>query len=302
MIKPNFFIVGAPKAGTSALYSFLKQHPEVFVPARKEPHFFGTDLCGGHFFIRDERQYLSLFEGARGAKCVGEGSIFYLYSERAAREIKEFDPLARIIIMLRNPVDLVYALHSQFLFFGNEEIQSFQEALDAEYDRRNGLRLPEFPGYPPQVLFYRKVVEFAPQARRYLTHFPPEQVHVVIHDDFSREPARVFRETCDFLGVDPGFEPQFRVVNPNKKSRSRLLRDFLNNTPPAAQRLIKTLVPDSMQPAFWDTLSRLNRKHVERPPLRLALRRRLEAEFAPDVEALSGLLGRDLTHWCNTAA
>src|SRR5882672_1680365 len=114
MRKPDCFIVGAPRCGTTAMYTYLGQHPEIFMSARKEPHFFGTDLSSPAL-VRDEQQYLSLFAKAQNEKRAGEASVFYLYSQRAAREIHAFCPSARIIIMLRNPVEMMYSLHSRHL-------------------------------------------------------------------------------------------------------------------------------------------------------------------------------------------
>src|SRR3989339_415720 len=137
MRKPDFFIVGAPKSGTTAMCTYLKQHPEIFMPEKKESHFFGTDLNSPRF-IRDKKIYLSLFSKAKDERRVGESSVWYLYSKKAASEIKEFSPSASIIIMLRNPVDMLYSQHSQFLYNGNEDIACFEEALNAEQDRRRG--------------------------------------------------------------------------------------------------------------------------------------------------------------------
>jgi len=143
MRTPDFFIVGAPKCGTTAMSDYLRQHPEIYMPQRKEPHFFGSDLDAPYpYFIRDKEQYFSLFAEAKDEKRVGEASVWYLYSKRAAFEIKEFCPTASIIIMLRNPVDMIYSLHSQRLFTGNEDIPDFEEALEAEEDRKRGLRIP----------------------------------------------------------------------------------------------------------------------------------------------------------------
>lgn len=128
---PNFFIVGAPKCGTTAMHIYLRQHPEIFMPEKKESHFFGSDL-NSQYFIRDREKYLSLFSEAKDVKRIGEASVWYLYSKQAAYEIKEFSPSASIIIMLRNPVDMLYAQHSQFLYNGNENIASFEDALNAE--------------------------------------------------------------------------------------------------------------------------------------------------------------------------
>jgi hypothetical protein len=124
MRKPDFFIVGAPKSGTTAMYFYLKQHPEIFMPERKELHFFGSDFFAPHF-VRDLKDYLKFFEGADNKKRIGEASPWYLYSKRAAFEIKEFNPDADIIIMLRNPVDMMYSLRETLRKKGIERASFF---------------------------------------------------------------------------------------------------------------------------------------------------------------------------------
>src|SRR5882672_7839349 len=126
--KPNLFIVGAPRCGTTSMYDYLKQHPDVFMPEVKEPHFLGTDLTSSRF-IRDEGKYQALFATAKNEKRIGEASVWQLYSKIAAYEIKEYSPTARVIIMLRNPVDMMYSLYGQHIFSGDEEISDFEEAL-----------------------------------------------------------------------------------------------------------------------------------------------------------------------------
>jgi hypothetical protein len=207
------------------------------MPDRKEPHFWGRDLEGSWpYFIRDRAQYLSLFAAARGKKRVGEASVFYLYSRRAAREIRAFDPAARLIVMLRNPVDMMHSLHAQFVAFGNEDIRDFAAALDAEADRKRGRRRPRFPGYPGQVLFYRDVARYTEQVARYFDAFGREQVHVILHQDLKRDPARVVRDVCRFLGLDARLAPRFRVLNSNRRRplaarlRRRLQEEFADET------------------------------------------------------------------------
>src|SRR5262245_29668254 len=129
MRKPDFFIVGAPKCGTTAIFEYLAPHPEVFL-APKEPHFFGSDIRS----IRqvNEAEYLKLFGSAENELRLGDASVFYFYSNVAPQEIREFSPDARIIISLRNPVDMVYSLHSQLVFSLEDEIEDFETALRAE--------------------------------------------------------------------------------------------------------------------------------------------------------------------------
>ena len=117
-IKPDFFVVGAPKCGTTAICAYLGQHPEVFIPRIKEINFFGSDLTGLRS-ARNLNEYLAFFEPGDG-KCCGEGSTWYLFSKTAASEIHRHNPSAKIIIMLRDPVEAMYSLHNQLLYNGNE--------------------------------------------------------------------------------------------------------------------------------------------------------------------------------------
>jgi hypothetical protein len=297
MKRPDFFIVGAPKCGTTALYTYLRQHPQVFMPARKEPHYFGSDLV---FLDRPrltEQGYRELFAGADEKQRVGESSVFYLYSERAAREIAQFAPEAQILVMLRNPIDMLHSFHSQRLFNGTEHIVDFEEALEAEADRRRGLRLPRNVGLA-QGLHYRELARFGEQVERYQEVFAPERIRVILYEDFRAHTAKVYREVCAFLGIDPDCEPEFAVVNANKSARSRRVSELLWAAPAPLRRIVRVLLPSaSVRETLARSLRRLNTREAPRSPIDPDLRRRLEAEFAPDVERLGRLLGRDLAHW-----
>jgi Sulfotransferase domain len=301
MTMPNFFIVGAPKCGTTALYSYLKQHPEVFLSEMKEPHFFGSDLSFQNRMSPEA--YRELFAGAADRPRVGEASASYLYSARAASEIHQLDPAARIIVMLRNPVDMLYSLHSEYLSNGLEELPDFQVALDAEESRKRGERLPasltwRSVMFCKEFLFYREVARIAQQVARYVDVFTPKNVHVILFDDFKRDTSAVYRETLGFLGIRQDFQPNFEVVNPNKTVRSRWLRTFLSNPPRVVQHLARWLLPQRLKLHLYEGLRDMNLRRESRPPLDAALRRRLQEEFRPEVERLGSLLGRDLLGWC----
>jgi len=297
--RPDFFIVGAPKCGTTALIEYLKQHPEVFVPERKELDFFCTDLVFKKYHL-SEPQYLSWFAGANGQRRAGEGSVWYLRSTRAAAEIKDFSPTARIIIMLRNPVEVMHALHSQRVYNGNEDIEDFAAALEAEGDRRLGLRLPQL-ATDDFGCFYRDTVRYASQIERYFDAFGREHVRVILYEEFARETARVFRETCRFLEIDEEFKPCLSVINARKRVRSPAVREFLRRPPAPARLLLRAvgLRPDR-NGGYKGWLRRLNSTSRGLRPLDAALRQRLQREFKPEVRRLSELLGRDLSHWCAT--
>ena len=127
---PGFFIVGAPKTGTSAMWRYLMDHPDVFMSAKKEPHYYATDIVDP--IVRDPSLgidwYLSLFRDAGDAKVVGEASIFYLFSKAAIPALRDAYPDAKILVMVRNPVDLIHSFHSQLLYSGQETEKSFERA------------------------------------------------------------------------------------------------------------------------------------------------------------------------------
>ena len=134
MKKPDFFIVGAPKCGTTALAEYLRQHPDVFFSDPKEPCYFCNDFPRKRY-VESESDYTALFRKAKSGSILGEGSVWYLYSECAIENIYQFNPNAKIIAMIRNPVDLVYSLHSQLVYSGEETISDFEEAWDIQYKR-----------------------------------------------------------------------------------------------------------------------------------------------------------------------
>lgn len=294
-VRPNFFIVGGPKCGTNTLYRYLRQHPDVFMPLRKEPHYFCPDLPSPRY-VQDETSYLELFRPGVGCRRVGEASVYYLYSKEAAWRIKAFAPNAAIIIMLRNPVDMIYSLHSQRLYSGHENLTDFAEALAAEGDRRLGHRLPARP-HPIPVLQYRHVGKYAEQVRRYIEVFGRERIQVVLFDDLTRDSGAIARRTCEFLGIDAAAGPGIVPENPSKRVRSRTLRDLMKFSP-VVSRLAHRLLSQEMRRRLGGRLVRWNTQYVPRPPLPSKLRTEIQGEFAADVEKLSALIGRDLCHWC----
>ena len=278
--------------------------------ARKEMHHFGSDLrFEKHFYRRDRRAYLAEFAGCNGQARAGEASVWYLYSKLAATEIKAFNPDARIIIMVRKPADLLSALYNLLRCNGCEHLPTFREALAAENDRRAGRRIGRRVNFR-QGLLYHEVPRFTEQIRRYFDLFGRERVHVIVYDDFAGCTARVYGEVLDFLGVDSTRIPDsFPVINGNvsaKTVRSTLVRNLL--TDPLVRGTAVawcSRLPRPILTALQKAESRLtlmNYRHVERPPVDEDIQEQLCIEFTPEIERLSELLGRDLTHWNRNAA
>jgi hypothetical protein len=222
-----------------------------------------------------------------------------MYSKRAAEEIKSFSPSASIIVMLRNPVDMLYAQHSQFLYNCNEDIPDFETALKAEADRKQGRQIPRQAHFV-EGLFYRETAKYAEQVQRYYDVFGREKVYIILYDDFKRDTAEVYGEVLAFLGVDPSYRPPFQVINPNKTLRSRRLQQLLVSPPPVLTKIYKKFTPSALQGRLLKRLKRMNTQHTTRPSLDPDLRRRLQVEFQPEVQRLADLLGRDLSSWSSS--
>jgi hypothetical protein len=294
--RPDFFIVGAPKSGTTALYEYLRQHPQVFMADPKEPNYFGADVERRRTPRPSLSQYLSFFAGAGDAKRAGEASVRYLHSRTAAQEIAEFAPNARAIIMLRDPVEMMHAMHGELLYIGAEDIADFGEALAAEDDRRAGHRIP--PGAnKPAALLYRDSARFAEQVERYFEALGRDKVLVLIYDDFRDDTLGTYRRVLRFLDVDQGFVPRMGVVNPSKQARSRLLTRLIANPPSWMSRIARTLLPPRQRKRLFRRALALNARIAPRSPMDPQLRARLKAEFAPEVRRLGDLIGRDLSAW-----
>jgi hypothetical protein len=294
MSRASFLIVGAPKCGTTAMTRYLEAHPEVFVAARKDLHYFGSDLN----FTRRRRwtaaEYATHFADAGAARAVGEASVWYLYSQHAAAEIAAYNPDMRIIIMLRQPVDMMHALYTQLRLngLGDEDLPTFQAALDAEPDRAAGRRIPANTPLP-EALLYRRVARFSEQVRRYQAVFPPEQILVLLQDDLKADTPATYRRTLAFLGVDPDFQPTLERVNANKVVRSEGLRRLIALTPASA----KGLIPDGLRRGVRKQVARLNSRHAPREAMDPALRARLLGELKEEIQVLSGVIDRDLSGW-----
>ncbi|MEP7379509.1 MAG: sulfotransferase [Chloroflexota bacterium] len=295
MKRPDFFIVGAFKAGTTALYEYLRAHPQIFMSVPKEPMYFGADLTP-RYRRMTAPEYLALFNGARADQRAGEASPWYLYSTMAPAEIKAFEPAARIVIMLRNPVDVMYSQHSQLVFNQREDLTDFGAALDAEPDRLAGRRIPP-DAIRPEALFYRKSVRFAEQVRRYLEVFGRDAIQFVVFDDLAADAAGVYRATLEFLEVDPNFPLDPTVYNPNRSARSGRMQRAIFAPPPALRGLFGRLRQVPLLHRVRDRLVTANSRPAERQKMDPALRAALTAEFAPQVTELGEIIGRDLSAW-----
>jgi hypothetical protein len=305
-VLPNLFIVGAPKSGTTSLYEWLKEHPQVFMSPFKEPCYFARDLAWEEsgYYLRygvDRARYVALFEDVGGATRVGEASTRYLYSQDAPRLIAAETTDPRIIVMVRNPIDMVASLHAHKVASGSEDVHALGEALAAEDDRRQGRRIPRHSN--PKLSTYRDRARFGEQIVRWIDVFGRDRVHVAVLERVMPDPAAHFRAILEFLDIDPMYRPaSFAVHNPAHGSRGGPLGTLARSrlVQFAAWRVVPRLIGEAraLELVRRAVQSPILRRKASRAAVPPELRQRLEAEFAPDVQLLSELLGQDLaTLW-----
>ncbi|HEX6105204.1 MAG TPA: sulfotransferase [Gemmatimonadales bacterium] len=303
MAQPNFFIVGAPKCGTTALYEYLRGHPRIFMPRYKEPHYFASDL-GDYPLIRRGDDYDALFaESTPQHLARGEASVYYLHSSSAIPRMRALYPDARIIAMFRNPVDMVHALHAQLLYVGEETVGDFETAWRLQERRRRGLDLPRRArgGF---LFQFAQLGAFGSQTDRLLSCFPRSQVKTILYDDFASAPQRVYRDVLEFLGVPDDGRSEFPRVNQSRQARITWLKDILRKPPPALRQGVRTL----KQVLGARGVSRLKTRVVglntltaPRAALSPEFRAELAETFRPEIALLGRLLGRDLSEWCTSS-
>jgi len=292
-IKPTAYLIGAPKAGSSALSAFLDEHPEISLSSVKETNFHCEDfnISKPH----NETEYLSLFEMNTQTKVLLDGSILNLYSQKAAQAIYDYCPDAKIIVILRDPVKATYAWHSQMVFTANEPIQDFSKALAAETHRKNGELIPPAGTTHdcPQFLFYSEVMRYGQQLKKYFDLFPKEQILVLFQEDLIASPQTTYDKILAFLSVTP-FTPNFRPINTNKSRRFRRLYSLLKIFLAAPA---KRLLPMKMRLKLINILEFFTASNSTRSKLDKEINKALRDSFSSDIAQLETLLGVNLSHW-----
>jgi hypothetical protein len=299
MSMPNFLMVGAAKAGTSSLYAYLRQHPQVFLSEIRECDFFAWegkhptfsgpgDRIAFRRYITTLDGYQALFRRTGGRPAVGECSDLYLYSPAAPLRIQGYLPQVKLIVVLRNPVDRAYSQYKHLVRDGREPLPTFEEALASEPERISR-------GWHP-IWHLQARGFYGVQLARYLELFPRDQIAVHLYDDFEADPLRVLQSLFSFLGIATGFTPDISLrYNVSGRPRSRLLHGFLSR-PLAVKDFFKPLLP---APLRHRVRARLMNRNVIPDRSRVApeTRRALIAQYREDVLKVQSLIERDLSHW-----
>lgn len=290
MRRPDFFIVGAPKCGTTWLHHYLCMHPDVFMPTAKEPHHFNTDSDFRWYPQRDA--YEDLFASVpEQARAIGEASVWYLHSRVAVANILDYQPNARFIAMVRNPLDMAPSMHQQLLFNQYEDVADFATSWALQGERAAGRHLPR-QCVSAEILQYRSTCALGEQIERLFATAGRERVQVIVHDDLRDHPVATFRAALDFLGLPAFVPPAMGVVNAATERRSPWLKRAVSDLAQLKQRL-------GLHGSFGllNRLNRWNARPAARTTLSPALRIELANAFAADVARLGTLLDRPLGHW-----
>jgi Sulfotransferase family len=286
---PDFFIVGQPKSGTTALYETLRRHPELFMSDLKEPMFMASDLLAGvtrpavRARPQSLDQYLALFAGATDEQRVGEASALYLCSREAAANIARLSPAARSIAIMREPVSFLRSLHLQLLQDHSENEPDLVKALELEDARRSGKQIP--PGCPrPAALFYSDYLRYVEQLRRFDAAFPPGQMLVLIYEDYRAENEATVRRVLRFLDVDDSCAIEVKDANPSVRLRSAQLDNAIKAVARGRGPIMR---------AVSTPVKALTSRGVRHRALRVARRRFIYSEpRSPDERLMQELRGR----------
>jgi hypothetical protein len=294
--KVDFFIVGMQRAATTSISQYLDAHPEVTVCTPKEPHYFADDLPKIKA-VDTLEDYKVLYGGrAKNNRVLGEASTGYLFSKVAITNIMQHNPEAKIIVLLRNPVDMIHSLHAHLLFCGHEDIESFEEAWSLQEERKKGGFLPRDPRFHPFMQYYDAGC-IGSQVKRLLDIFPQEQVKFILFENFIRNSEATYQEILAFLGVANDGRKDFFQVNQN-----------MTYILPFYYQVRKLL--------SWETRQRFGQFHnkigiggniarrlfsskKKSPRLSVEMRKKLSGVYLEEITLLSSLIKQDLKHWHN---
>ena len=298
MTMPNFLIIGAAKSGTTALYNYLTQHPMVFMSRPKEPNFFavvgeklefcnpdGTPALINKNRFRDIDAYHKIFDDVKDERAIGEASVLYLSHTKAAERIRKYVPNAKLIAILRNPVDAAYSAFLMTRGFGIEPFRDFHDALQ---DQERRIRNNCFDGVYLEPRFYYR------HLTRYSSLFGREQLHIYLYDDFQDAPQQILKNIYQFLEVDDSFVPNSSIrINVSGVPKSMMLHQFLTGRTSPIVRRISPFLAQGVLRGFRN----LRAWNLSKPPLSPELRMRLVEIFRQDILRLQDFTGHNLTHW-----
>jgi hypothetical protein len=291
---PDFFLIGAPKAGTTSLHHYLAEHPRLCAASEKEPYYFCSDL-GDMSKVVDEKMYTALFRACSPGQLSYESSVWYLYSQEAVPEILSRRSDARFIVLLRNPVDIAISLHGQLLRTLQEDQEEFAAAWALQQVRADGKALPHYcPA--PALLQYRRACSLGEQSERLLRHVKADQVLFLDYRHLIDRPQDLYSSVMTFLSVDHDGRDEFPVHNESRVWRSQFLASLMRNPNPTVSKAMMgvkgALNRRGIRPMTW--IRPLVTRPGKRPPVTNEVKVQVEKEFAEDIRLLKSVTGIDV--------
>jgi len=298
MTLPNFLIIGAAKSGTTAIHSYINQHPDVFMPARKELRFFSyTETASKevpaiytHQGVTSLTEYQRYFKAAGERKVVGEASPMYLYTPGTAERIRQVIPRAKMLVILRNPIERAYSAYLHANRDWIEPASSFKEALALEQERIDS-------GWG-MLWHYTQAGFYSDQLKRYYDNFDSDQIKVVLYDDLISNMSELLADIFEFLDVDPTFKPdttsRLNVSGfPISKNYHKFLYQLMNNEYLGKEENLN----EHLSPISKNTLHTLRSINLGKKTIPDDIRKELIPVFTEDIKKLEGLIHRDLSFW-----
>ena len=283
-MEPNFFIVGAPKSGTTSMSYYLMQHPQVFMPENLEPYYFARlDIPQNYKreIISDGKKYLNLFKNAKNCKAIGESSPVYLYCPHSALEIKNRFPNSKIIISLRNPIEIAYSEYFSLKFMGFDKNRSFNELLDASKEQldQNEFHIDSLL----EAGFYSKHI------KRFQKIFSKNQIKIIIFEEYIKNTIPTINSILSFLDIDKSIAFKTAPKGAYKVPRNFASQKLMKNS--TFRKAAKFIIPTVARQKIGE---RFLVKESSRPVLKQNERQRLKEIYQDDVENLDKILGRRL--------
>ncbi len=268
---PSFFILGAARCGTSSLYQYLKQHPNIYMSPVKEPCFF----CETFQVIKNPVEYARLFEASQNQAQIGEASHVYLTNPASAGTLRNFFPKAKFVLILRHPADRAYSLYHQMRRWGYETITSFEKALETEERRFYSKWFHRHCNQYIYNFFYFRSGLFGDQIERYFRLFDRTQFYIITLSQLKEAPLSTIQGIYAFLGVEKEFKPEIKVFNKGQTSRWPLLQNFLN---------LRVRQPRRLRRLALSFAEKYNLTQI--PPMNPETRRLLCSRYQPDLKKL----------------
>ena len=295
MTMPNFLLIGAAKAGTTSLYSYLEQHPQIYMCPEKEPRFFALegellDFSGpaqgiNEGSVTSREAYSQLFRGVTNQTVIGEASTLYLSSPKAPQRIKHYIPDAKLIAVLRDPAERAFSSYLHLVRDGYETL-SFAEGLKAEANRIKEKWQP--------LWYYQQRGFYYEQLERYYQLFKPDQIRVYLYEDLAADSTAVAQDIARWLGVEPDFTPELTRENVSGVPKSRWLQNLFTKDNPL-KSILKPLFPQQLRRGIAENVIKQNLG--AKPSLAPEVRQELIDIYREDILKLQELLNRDLASW-----